>query len=171
MSENASVGPLAARVALPGLAERIIASASMLVALETSRPETLLDLFRQAALRDGQSIYHYVPGVGIGSLRQPGVHVPGTRSAFDALRHIDSSGHFGIYLFHPVSSLGLVAGSAALDRLRQMLAEARPNAAPKRIVLMDRYVGVEASLDLQLTRIFDQPGRSGYRLRNGRWVE
>lgn len=161
----------AARPAFAGLTERIVESPGMLVALETPRPEALLDQLRQAALREGQAIYHFVPGVGIGSLREPGVHVPGTRGPFDALRHIDASGHFGIYVFHPVSTLGLAPGSAVLTRLREMLAERRAGAAPRRIVLMDRYVGLDPALDRAATRIFDQPGRAALRLRNGRWVE
>jgi hypothetical protein len=171
MSDRETSGPLVARSIAGSLPERIIDSPSMLVALETPRPEALLDQFRRAAVRDGRAIYHYVPGVGIGSLREPGVHVPSTRSPFDALRHIEASGHFGIYVFHPVSTLGLVAGSAALDRLRQMLSVSHADAAPKRIVLMDRYVGIQAALEPQVTRIFDQQGRTTLRLRNGRWVE
>ncbi len=163
--------PLAGRPVFAGLTARVIESPGLLVAIETPRPEALLDQFRQAALREGQAIYHFVPGVGIGSLREPGVHVPGTGSGFDALRHIHASGHFGIYLFHPVSTLGLVPGSAALMRLREMLADGCPDAAPKRIVLMDRYIGLDSALERVATRIFDQPGRSPLRLRNGRWVE
>lgn len=171
MSNTDPSHPLAGRAAFAGLTDRIVDSPGLLVALETPRPEALLDQFRQAALREGQAIYHFVPGVGIGSLREPGVHVPGTRGAFDALRHIDASGHFGIYVFHPVSTLGLAPGSAVLVRLREMLAAARVDAAPKRIVLMDRYVGLDPALERLATRIFDQPGRAALRLRNGRWVE
>jgi hypothetical protein len=36
---------------------------------------------------------------------------------------------------------------------------------------MDRYVGIQAALEPQVTRIFDQQGRTTLRLRNGRWVE
>lgn len=171
MSDAEPSRALTSRPAFAGLTDRIVESPGLLVALETPRPEVLLDQFRQAALREGQAIYHFVPGVGIGSLREPGVHVPGTRGAYDALRHIDASGHFGIYLFHPVSTLGLAPGSAALTRLRDMLGSMRPEAATKRIVLMDRYVGLDPMLDRAATRIFDQPGRAGLRLRNGRWVE
>lgn len=166
-----SPNPLAGRPAFAGLMDRIVESPGLLVALETPRPEALLDQLRQAALREGQAVYHFVPGVGIGSLREPGVHVPGTRGAFDALRHIDASAHFGIYVFHPVSTLGLAPGSAALTRLRGMLAAVPPGASPKRIVLMDRYVGLDAALESMATRLFDKPGRAALRLRNGRWVE
>lgn len=151
--------------------ERIVESPSLLVAIETPRPESILDQLRQAALREGQAVYHFVPGVGVGSLRQPGVHVPGTRGAYDALRHIDASSHFGIYVFHPVSSLGLVAGSAVLTRLQALAVAVESSMARKRIVLLDRYIGIDASLEPATTRIYDRPERASRRLRNGRWVE
>lgn len=165
-SESVPLAPV-----LPDLVERLIASPTLLVALETPRPEAVLDQLRQAALRGGRAIYHYVPAVGIGSLREPGVHVPGTRSPFDAIRHIDASNHFGIYVFHPVSSLGLAAGSVVLTRILQMIETPQAADSPKRIVLMDRYVPVEATLDRAVTRIFDRPSPSSLRLRGGRWVE
>lgn len=171
MSNTGLPSPLGRRPVLAGLMERIVGSPVLLVALETPRPEALLDQLRQASLREGQAVYQFVPGVGISSLRQPGVHVPGTRGAFDALRHIDASSHFGIYVFHPVSTLGLAPGSAVLTRLRGLSADVRRDAAPKRIVLLDRYVGLDPSLEPEATRIFDQPERAGRRLRDGRWVE
>lgn len=171
MSNAETPQPLGQRPILAGLMERIVESPNLLVAIETPRPEAILDQLRQSSLREGQAVYHFVPGVGVGSLRQPGVHVPGTRGAYDALRHIDTSSHFGIYVFHPVSTLGLVAGSAVLTRLQALAAAAETAVAKKRIVLLDRYIGLDALLEPATTRVYDRPERAGRRLRNGRWVE
>lgn len=171
-AQNQSL-PLALAAGLapfPGLTERIVQSARVVVALETARPDELIEQLRHTALRHGRAIYVWNPSAGIGSLREPGVFVPGTRRLADALRHIEASQHFGIYLFHPMSALGLLPDSLALRVLRRLF-ETDAEAGPaRRVVLMDRYVGIDPEMDATMDRIFDRPGRGRLRLRQGRWV-
>jgi len=163
---NAPLGP-----PFPGLVERIVDSATPVIALETGRPGVLLEQLRQAALRHGRAIYLWSAADGIGSLREPGVFVPGTRHVIDALRHIEASAHFGIYVFSPLADLKLAPGSPALVVFRRFLQTRAAPACPRRIVLMDRYVGVDPEIDAQMERLFDRPGQGSLRLRQGRWVE
>jgi len=55
--------------------------------------------------------------------------------------------------------------------LQALAALAEAAVAGKRIVLLDRYIGLDASLEPSTTRVYDRPERAGRRLRNGRWVE
>lgn len=81
------------------LFDRVLASKQNLVVVETSDVGEVVTQFRQFALRSGQSIYQWQDDVGISSLRESEVRVPGSKRMADALRYILQSMHFGIYLF------------------------------------------------------------------------
>ena len=81
------------------LFDRVIASKQNLVVVETGDIADVLAQFRQFALRSGQSVYQWQDDLGISSLREGEVRVPGSKRMADALRYILQSMHFGIYLF------------------------------------------------------------------------
>src|SRR5689334_9036425 len=85
------------------LFDRVLASKQSLVVLEADDPAAVVDQFRNFARRSGQSIYSWQDEVGIFSLRDSDMRVPGSKRVADALRYILQSMHFGIYLFTDIS--------------------------------------------------------------------
>jgi hypothetical protein len=148
------------------LFDRVIASKQNLVVVDTSDKTELLAHFRQLAVRSGQSVYLWQDDLGISSLREGEVRVPGSKRMADALRYILQSMHFGIYLFTEVEghlrppNIGL---------LRQI---GRAKGGNERKVV---FIGADLTLPDSLEEMTEHlnyarvtPQRP--RLRDGRWV-
>lgn len=148
------------------LFDRVIASKQNLVVVETSDVAEVLAQFRQFALRSGQSVYQWQDDLGISSLREGEVRVPGSKRMADALRYILQSMHFGIYIFTEAES-HLRPPNTGL--LRQ-IGRAR-GGNERKVVFIGAKLAMPESLDevteyLSFERVMPQRPR----LRDGRWV-
>jgi len=148
------------------LFDRILSSKHNLVVVETKDTTQVIEQFRQFARRSGQSIYQWQEEVGITSMRESEVRVPGSKRMTDALRYILQSMHFGIYLFTDVDG-HLRPPNTGL--LRQI---GRARGGNERKVV---FVGGSVSLPDSLDEVADRLSHDGVRptrprLRDGRWV-
>ncbi|HET6431472.1 hypothetical protein [Dyella sp.] len=146
--------------------ERILAAPGGLIVTEGVDGPTLIGQFRAIARHTGQAVYLWQPDSGLGSLRDAHARVPGCQRLGNALRYMQQSMHFGVYLLCDLE-LPLSAMDATL--LRQ-LARA-PSGHLRRVVLVDApqtLVDHLGDLAVRVAAQSDQPVRP--RLRDGRWV-
>lgn len=148
------------------LFDRIIASKQNVVVVETTDIADVVAQFRQFALRSGQSIYQWQDDIGISSLREGEVRVPGSKRMADALRYILQSMHFGIYLF--VEAEGHLR-PPNIGLLRQIGRAKGGN--ERKVVFIGGSLTMPDSLEeitehLSFERVMPQRPR----LRDGRWV-
>lgn len=150
------------------LLERIVASPMHLIALETANEAEMLLHMRVQAMRGGTSIYVWDPENGIDSLRESGLHVPGSKRMGDALRYVLQSTHFGIYLF-----LDFVEHLRPVDTvLLRRIARMQTGSSQRKLV----FVGNGFELPEELDGLFERITAHGrdrprLKLRDGRWVE
>lgn len=157
----------------PQLFDRIVGSDRTLIAIDTPRAEEVLNQFKQFARRSGNSIYSWTEDEGITSLREGTVSVSGSTRLPDALRYINASMQFGVYLFPGLSGLlrfsPLRAQCMAL--LRQISRARDGGANVRRVVLIDERVDLSDSVDAMMLRFADAPTAvRPLRLRDGRWI-
>ena len=146
--------------------ERILAAPGGLIVLEGGDSAALIGQFRAIARHSGQAVYLWQPDSGLGSLRDAHARVPGCQRLGNALRYMQQSMHFGVYLLADLE-LPLSAMDATL--LRQ-LARA-PSGHLRRVVLLDAPQVLVDHLGDAACRIggrLDLPVRP--RLRDGRWI-
>lgn len=157
----------------PQLFERIVAAERMLVAIDTPRAAELLAQFRQFAVRTGNSVYAWNENDGLYSLREGEVSVPGSVRLPEALRFVQQSPQFGVYLFPGLGPQVRFspARSQVLSLLRQIARGRKAGPNVRKVVLIDERVSLSEAVDELFERIADQPGRGRrLRLRDGRWV-
>jgi hypothetical protein len=157
----------------PQLFERIVASPRSLLAIDTPRGDEILAQFRHFAVRSGSSIYAWADGGGIASLREGGVSVPGSQRLPEALRFIQASPQFGIYLFHELGAqLRFSAQRSQVLALLRQIGRGRNTAGNvRKVVLIDSRVTFSEGVDDLMERLTDDPGGGRrLRLRDGRWV-
>ncbi|OZB59089.1 MAG: hypothetical protein B7X39_13435 [Lysobacterales bacterium 14-68-21] len=148
------------------LFERILSAPGGLIALEGGDMTALLQDFRAIARHTGQAVYLWQPDVGLGSLREAHSKVPGCQRLGNALRYMQQSMHFGVYLMSGIE-LPLSAMDATL--LRQ-LARA-PSGHLRRVVLLDPPAALVEHFGEAIVRISAEAGLPARpRLRDGRWV-
>lgn len=146
--------------------ERILAASGALVSLQTRDSGALLAKLGAHARHSGQSIYIWRPQTGLANLREVDVPMPGSQRFGNALRYIQQSHHFGVYLMMDLP-LPLVASDAVL--LRQLARE--PAGHVRRIVLLDAATELLDGLGGDLVRLgAPEPAILRPRLRDGRWV-
>lgn len=146
--------------------ERILAAPSGVVAVRSEDGVALLEQFRSIARHSGQAVYLWQPGQGLSSLRDAHARVPEAQRLGQALRYMQQSMHFGIYL---LSDLELPLSAMDATLLRQ-LARA-PSGHVRRVVLLDAPQALVDHLGEAAVKIsarLDLPVRP--RLRDGRWV-
>ena len=140
-------------------------------------PSTIVAIYCQGAAeivkalegftrRRGTTIYAWTVDRGLVSLREQGMVVPASRRLADALRYVQQSAHFGIYLI-PVAGSQLTPPIVA--QLRQI---SRVSDGPlKRIVLLNETADLPNSILEYCAHLQMQPRSSAkLRLRDGRWV-
>lgn len=157
----------------PQLFERIVASPRALLAIDTPRVAEVLSQFRHFAVRSGNSIYAWDDGAGIASLREGGVSVPGSQRLPEALRFIQASPQFGVYLFHELGAQLRFSAqrSQVLALLRQIGRGRNATGNVRKVVLIDARVSFSEGVDDLMERLTDDPGGGRrLRLRDGRWV-
>lgn len=168
-----TTGEIGAIFVTPQLFDRIVSAERSLVAIDTPRGAEILAQFRQFALRSGNSIYAWSETEGITSLRDREVSVPGSARLPEALRFVQTSLHFGVYIFHELGAqLRFSAGRAqVLAMLRQIGRAKSTGANVRKVVLIDQNVSFSEGVDELMVRFVDEPGGPGRpRLRDGRWV-
>jgi hypothetical protein len=128
-------------------------------------PETVQAL-EHYSRRRGSTLYAWTLDRGLISLREVGMVVPASRRLGEALRYVQQSVHFGIYLV-PVDGQALTPPIVA--QMRQI---ARANdGVLKRVVLLTEQAEIPSSLIEYCSHIQMQPRASAHlRLRDGRWI-
>jgi len=157
----------------PELFERIVASERNLIGIETRRPDEVLDQFRRFAVKASRAIYFWEDGLGLVSLREESVIVPGTTRLIEALRHIHTTLHFGVYMFRglPESLRFSAMRGQCVAAIRQFARGRWQDANMRKLVLLDLRTGLGDGLDQYVERIVDAPDQvKRLRLRDGRWV-
>lgn len=150
----------------PKLFEAVLSAPKNLIALTTSNTSLALSQLRQLAMRSGQSIYLWEPDVGVVSMRESTVRVPSTQRMGDALRHIQRSLHFGVYVF--VEAERQIQPAHGL--LLRSIAEARGPSARKLVFLGEAFrPPVELIEAVEYMRCNDSR-RLDLRLRDGHWL-
>jgi hypothetical protein len=146
--------------------ERILTAPGGLVVLEHVDSKALIEQFRALSRLSGQSVYLWRPEIGMENLREAHAVIPGSQRLGNALRYIQQSIHFGVYLLSPFP-LPLAPTDGSL--LRQ-LARA-PAGHVRRVVLLDAPPSLISSIDNIIVRLggaADVVQRP--RLRDGRWL-
>lgn len=146
--------------------ERILGAPGQLLALEGPDSKTLIDQFRTLVRHSGQAVYLWDADVGLSSLREAQARVPGSQRLGQALRFVQQSIHFGVYLFLDLP-MPLAASDMAL--LRQF--GKGQSEQLRRVVLVDPSPRLLEGLDDVIERIDCAPRREiRPRLRDGRWL-
>ena len=146
--------------------ERILTAPGGLVVLEHVDSDAVIEQFRALARLNGQSVYLWRQETGMENLREAHAVIPGSQRLGNALRYIQQSIHFGIYLLAPFP-LPLVPTDSAL--LRQ-LARA-PAGHVRRVVLLDAPEILVSSIDDIAVRLGSTANTiQRPRLRDGRWL-
>lgn len=148
------------------LLDRIVQSSQHIVALQTSSVGDTIAQMRVLAMRSGASIYAWDPDGGVASLRESGMHVPGTKRMSDALRYVLQSMQFGVYLFVDFEAHLKPADVLLLRRIsrtptsneRKLVFAAAGTELPEELEGMYERIAVESEMHRQL------------RLRDGRWL-
>ena len=148
------------------LLECILHAPVSLLALEGVSADAAIEQIRDLVRHSGQAVYLWQPDLGLQNLREAHSGMPGSQRLGAALRFVQQSMHFGIYLFRDLPNLVALPD---LNLLRQI---ARGPAGPvRRTVLLeaspllldslgDAVWRIEAS-----SRVLRRP-----RLRDGRWL-
>ncbi len=149
-----------------GLYAAVLAANSGLVVLNTPRSEAVIEYMQIIARRQGQSIYSWSKEMGLGSLREDGIYVPGSQRPLDAVRYVLQSNHFGIYVF-PNATPQFCTQVA--PQLRQI---ARSVGNPdRRVVLMAPEVKLPSGIASLASHLeISEREVPRLRLRDGRWV-
>lgn len=148
------------------LLDRIVQSPRHLVVLETANVGDTLAQMRMLAMRGGTSVYAWGPESGIASLRESGLHVPGSKRMGDALRYVLQSTHFGIYLFIDFAEHLRPVDTVLLRRI------ARMQTVNERKLVFVGHLEVPEELDGMFDRLTaETENQPRLRLRDGRWVQ
>lgn len=146
--------------------ERILAAPAGVVAVHSKDGEALLEQFRGIARHSGQAVYLWRPGQGLSSLRDAHARVPDAQRLGQALRYMQQSMHFGVYL---LQELEVPLAATDLAMLRQ-LARATTGQL-RRVVLLNAPLALVEQLGDLITRIDSEPDMPlRLRLRDGRWL-
>lgn len=152
----------------PGTAifQRILDAPGGLIALEGGDSQALIEQFRNIARLSGQAVYLWQHEIGLGNLREAHARVPGCQRLGAALRYMQQSMHFGVYLLE-----GMQLPLSAMDgNLLRQLARL-PSGHVRRVVLLDAPAALVEQLGdsvLHFSGRLDLPQRP--RLRDGRWL-
>jgi hypothetical protein len=147
------------------LLDRIVQSPQHIVALQTTSVSDTVSQMRVLAMRGGTSIYAWDPDGGLASLRESGMHVPGSKRMSDALRYVLQSMHFGIYLFVDFETHLKPADVLLLRRISRT-----PTSNERKLVFVGN-VDLPEELDGMYDRLaVESEMHRQLRLRDGRWV-
>lgn len=146
--------------------QRILDAPVGLIALEGGDSQALIAQFRAIARLSGQAVYLWQRDLGLGNLSEAHARVPGCQRLGAALRYMQQSMHFGIYL---LDGLQLPLSAMDSNMLRQL--SRLPTGHVRRVVLLNAPAALADQLGecvLRLSGRLDLPQRP--RLRDGRWL-
>ncbi|MEI7038189.1 hypothetical protein [Fulvimonas yonginensis] len=146
--------------------ERILAAPAGLILLEGCDSQALIGQFRAIVRHSGQAVYLWQPDLGLGNLVDAHARVPGSQRLGAALRYMQQSMHFGVYLL-----MGLEPPLSAMDStlLRQLAKP--PTGHVRRVVLLDASPALVDHLGDIAFRMKGRPDTAARpRLRDGRWL-
>lgn len=148
------------------LLDRILAMPSGLIALSGADGDACIAQFAAIARRSGQAVYCWQPEKGLGSLRDAYARVSDCEPLGRALRYVQQSMHFGVYLFRDVP-LPLSASQETL--LRQLALQ--PPGHPRKLVLVDAPERLVRQLAPEIV-VIDALAVPApvLRLRDGEWL-
>lgn len=146
--------------------ESLLSTDKNLIIMSTPDPALALVQLRQLAMRGGQAVYVWQPESGIAPLRDASARVAGTERLSDALRHIQRSRHFGIYI--------LLGAERELRRedvgLLQSISES-DSAAPRKLAFLGASFIMPAELIESVHYIrCNGTTNANLRLRDGKWL-
>lgn len=146
--------------------ERILAAPAGLILLESCDSQALIGQFRAIVRHSGQTVYLWQPDLGLGNLVDAHARVPGSQRLGAALRYMQQSMHFGVYLL-----MGLEPPLSAMDStLLRQLAKS-PAGHVRRVVLLDASPALVDHLGDVAWRMKGQAdAQARPRLRDGRWL-
>lgn len=146
--------------------ESLLSTDKNLIIMSTPDPALALTQLRQLAMRGGQAVYVWQPQSGIAPLREASPKVAGTERLGDALRHIQRSRHFGIYLL--LGAEREMRGEHV--GLLQSISES-DNAAPRKLAFLGSSFNMPADL-VESVHYIRCNGTSDarLRLRDGTWL-
>ncbi len=156
----------AAVLVTPKMFESLLSADKNLIVMSTPEPVVALAQLRQLAMRGGQAVYVWEPELGIAPMRDASARVTSTERLGDALRYIQRSRHFGIYV--------LVGAERELRAehtgLLQSISEGDSPAARKLA-----FLGSSFNLPADLIESVDYIRCNGattarLRLRDGKWL-
>ena len=147
------------------LFDRILAADGGLISLCGEDEAVLVDQFRSVARHSGQAVYHWQADLGLCSLRDAHARVPGCERLGGALRYMQQSMHFGVYL---LCDLPLPLSAADLGLFKQL--SSQPVGHVRRVVLINAPDSALKLLREEAIAINAQSERVRRpRLRDGRW--
>jgi hypothetical protein len=146
--------------------EQILGASSGLVLLQSDDCPGLLEQFRSIARHTGQAVYLWQPDTGLGSMRDAHVRVPDCQRLGNALRFMQQSLHFGVYVL-----VGLELPLSAMDdTLLRQLAR-MPQGHLRRVVLVNAPPALAEHLGTLAVHLrSDDSSPRRLRLRDGRWL-
>ena len=146
--------------------DRVLAAATGVVAVRSVDGATLVEHFRDIARHTGQAVYQWCPGQGMSSLRDAHARIPDAQRLGQALRYMQQSMHFGVYVLQELEVPMAVADLNLLRRLART-----PTAHLRRVVLLNAPLVLVEQLGDAITTIDGEPEPPPrLRLRNGRWL-
>lgn len=155
----------AAVLVTPKLFEAMLSTQKSLVSFSTPDAPLALAQLRQLAMRGGQAVYVWTADEGISPVRDGGVRISTTQRFGDALRHVQRSRHFGVYVF-----VGAPGNFSADDIGRlQSIAENDGRASRKVVFLGSSIKAPTELIDLMEFMRCNDSARTNLRLRDGIW--
>ena len=147
------------------LFERILDAPTGLILLDGCDSQALIEQFRAIVRHSGQAVYLWQPDLGLGNLIDTQARVPGSQRLGAALRYMQQSIHFGVYLL-----MGLEPPLSAMDStlLRQLAKP--PTGRVRRVVLLNAPSALSDHLGDVAMRMKGKPDTQRPRLRDGRWL-
>ena len=149
----------------PKLFEAILSAQKNLLYVSTPDAARALAQLRQLAMRSGQAVYAWNADDGISPMRDDGIRIGTTHRFGDALRHIQRSRHFGVYVF--VGVAGKLSGDE-IGRLK-WIAENEGPASRKVVFLGPSFKAPTELLNLMEFMRCNDSARTNLRLRDGTW--
>lgn len=155
----------AAVLVTPKLFEAILSAQKSLVSFSTPDAPLAFAQLRQLAMRGGQAVYAWEPGEGIVAMRDGSTRISSTKRFGDALRHVQRSRHFGVYVF-----VGVTDKLAADDIERLQSIAENDGSASRKVVFLGSSFKVPTELldSMEFIRCNDS-ARTNLRLRDGVW--
>ncbi|HQU15364.1 MAG: hypothetical protein ACYC18_04365 [Gammaproteobacteria bacterium] len=123
--------------------EQLVQADFRLIAIETTTPDRVMEMFRSFSQRTGKAVYHWTAEDGmfrLGGFEH--IIIPHTQRALDVLDYIASNSLYGVYLLRGI--MAPLQDKRCIAALRR-IAEAQ-DGTPRLIVLLDEKVSLPAEL-------------------------